>query len=463
MGSSNSIEKKLYYEEKILKGQMKPVSRDAYKIIDNQMDKFICKIYGINEKVGTGFFCKIPFPDEFKLIPVLITNNHILNENEILNDRIIKISLDDDKIKKDIKKYPERKSYTSSKYDTTIIEIFPDKDDIRNFLDLENNFTNSEKEYREREAYVLQYPKGNKCSVSFGNIIDINEFNIIHKCSTEHGSSGGPIILLNIFKVIGVHKGSSTSNFEFNLGTLLKFPINEFYSKFNDSIKINSKNEIHSETDLYSINNGIINNINEKKNDRNYLILVLGRTGVGKTTLINSILNYKNEKKISKYEPFTKGIKHYTNKNKNYNLDFLDTGGINYYQEKRDFYAINDEVNQFIQEKFKSKEPEKYIDCIWFCITWLKIENYEIEWIRFLRERFKGIPLLFVYTKAVDRTVVNSFKKYFKSYFNVEIIPIIAQRIELINSYYVEAYGIDELIKQTIQSCKKKSKNVTNN
>jgi hypothetical protein len=50
----------------------------------------------------------------------------------------------------------------------------------------------------------------------------------MHKCSTEYGSSGGPIILLNTFKAIGAHKGSSKYNFDFNLGTLLKYPILDF-------------------------------------------------------------------------------------------------------------------------------------------------------------------------------------------------------------------------------------------
>ena len=29
---------------------------------------------------GTGFFCKIPFPNNNHLLPVLITNNHVMNE-----------------------------------------------------------------------------------------------------------------------------------------------------------------------------------------------------------------------------------------------------------------------------------------------------------------------------------------------------------------------------------------------
>ena len=33
--------------------------------------------------VGTGFFSKIPFPDIFHFLPVLITCNHALDKNSI--------------------------------------------------------------------------------------------------------------------------------------------------------------------------------------------------------------------------------------------------------------------------------------------------------------------------------------------------------------------------------------------
>ena len=44
---------------------------------------------------GTGFLCKIPFPNQFKLLPVLITNNHILNIDDIKNNKIINISFNE--------------------------------------------------------------------------------------------------------------------------------------------------------------------------------------------------------------------------------------------------------------------------------------------------------------------------------------------------------------------------------
>ena len=54
--------------------------------IVNQMKKCVCKIYS-NSSTGTGFFTKIPYKNEF--IKVLITNNKILDENEIKNNNII--------------------------------------------------------------------------------------------------------------------------------------------------------------------------------------------------------------------------------------------------------------------------------------------------------------------------------------------------------------------------------------
>jgi len=52
---------------------------------------------------GTGFFCKIPFPDEFRLLPVFITCNHILDKKDIIPNKIINISMDDEQFEKTIK------------------------------------------------------------------------------------------------------------------------------------------------------------------------------------------------------------------------------------------------------------------------------------------------------------------------------------------------------------------------
>ena len=101
----------------------KPVTVEGTNTILEQMKKCICKIENGNDK-GTGFFCYIPF--ENKKLEVMITNNHVINEKIIKNNKVIKISNDDND--KRIINIEKRKIYTSEKYDTTIIPIYPEKD-----------------------------------------------------------------------------------------------------------------------------------------------------------------------------------------------------------------------------------------------------------------------------------------------------------------------------------------------
>ena len=66
-------------KESILTGYPNIISYESSKRIIKQMEKNICKIKIGNEQ-GTGFFCKIPFPNKDNMLPVLITNNHVINE-----------------------------------------------------------------------------------------------------------------------------------------------------------------------------------------------------------------------------------------------------------------------------------------------------------------------------------------------------------------------------------------------
>ena len=139
---------------------------DCSEEIINQMKKNICKIKA--EEQGTGFFCKVPFPDKDLMLKVLITNNHVINE-DILYKTDAKISI----FIKEEKKYKElnlndRIKYTNKEeeYDITIIEI-KENDGINNFLELDdkiiNGIINNESEnddYVDKTFYVIQYPEG---------------------------------------------------------------------------------------------------------------------------------------------------------------------------------------------------------------------------------------------------------------------------------------------------------------
>ena len=92
------------------------------KTITEQMESCICKLT-VNENQGTGFFCKIPFPDLNNLLPVFITNNHIIDKDYLYKNNS-KISL---KIKNENEEIcinlNERMKYTNKEYDITLIEI----------------------------------------------------------------------------------------------------------------------------------------------------------------------------------------------------------------------------------------------------------------------------------------------------------------------------------------------------
>ena len=91
-----------------------PISFENIEKILSQMKNCICKIYKNNGSTGSGFFCKIPYNNQSQLLTVLITNNHVLNENDLKNNNIIKYSLKDDKqIGKIIIDNKIRKIYTS--------------------------------------------------------------------------------------------------------------------------------------------------------------------------------------------------------------------------------------------------------------------------------------------------------------------------------------------------------------
>ena len=227
-------------QERYIENSPIPVSIKGTETILEQMIKSVCKIHNKGIK-GTGYFCKIPYPDPSNLFPVLITNNHILNIKDISYDSTITLSINDDEEFIDIK-IGSRKVYTSVEFDTTIIEIDLMKDqipiDFDDFLEIEENINKglTENLYSMHSIYCLHYPKGQNIEVSYGILSEVKENEIFHNCSTENGSSGSPILSLNTFKVIGIHCGPNT-NFNQNKGTFIQFPINEFCGVKNKKVK----------------------------------------------------------------------------------------------------------------------------------------------------------------------------------------------------------------------------------
>ena len=131
----------------LIKDSVNAISLQSTTKIKEQMETCIFKIFVPNSGMeGTGFFCLIPFQN--KNFPVMITNNHVLNEETLKKDQFIPIELNNLNIRIQIN--DNRKIYTNRKYDITIIEIIPEKDNIFNFLELDEEITfNRDIEYLE--------------------------------------------------------------------------------------------------------------------------------------------------------------------------------------------------------------------------------------------------------------------------------------------------------------------------
>ena len=203
-----------------------PLSKTDLK----QKSNYICKIVSRN-KLGTGFFCNIPY--EGKSIPVLITNYHIIDDNFIKDNKQLTIYINDDMKKINIS---NRKIYSSpaNEFDIMILKL-KKEDEIYNYLEIEKNIfkNNAANLFRNEPIYILHYPYSKGPSISYGNGIEkINEYDIKHLCNTDIGSSGAPILNTATDKIIGIHKGFIQKK-QFNIGTFLKFPLDELNKNSN--------------------------------------------------------------------------------------------------------------------------------------------------------------------------------------------------------------------------------------
>ena len=250
--------------EQLIENSPNPVSIEGTEKILFQMKKCICKIYNKNKK-GTGFFLKISFPGKNNPLYLLVTNNHILGESDLANGKIIETTINDDNLSRNIVIQNSRKRYTCSDLDITFVEIFPNIDKIKDFLELDEKINSNieilKKLYRNKSIYILNYLKGTKSHVSYGLLSYIKNGNLYHYCSTEYGSSGSPILSLDSNKVIGIHKGClRKENPESNVGIFIKIALNKFYSKYQnkggEKISENENYSFESEIKSYKNLNG---------------------------------------------------------------------------------------------------------------------------------------------------------------------------------------------------------------
>lgn len=192
----------------------------------------------------------------------------------------------------------------------------------------------------------------------------------------------------------------------------------------------------------------VLDAIAEKvRNLKTLNIIVAGKTGVGKSTLINAVFR-DNLAETGMGKPVTDHMRKITKKG--VPLAIYDTRGFELGKEVQE--QVKKEVVDTISKGLATKDVNKTIHCIWYCINTAsnRVEPEEIEWIKeFSREnQVTQVPIIVVLTQSFSKKHANEMKKVLldENLDVVQVIPVLAQDYEIDEEYVAKSYGLENLI-----------------
>ncbi len=235
--------------------------------------------------------------------------------------------------------------------------------------------------------------------------------------------------------------------------------------KFNDDIEELFLELFESENIKQIFLKNIINEIKKFKYNKKincYNIQIIGRTGVGKSTLINALLQSEVSStsfgRIGTYEtqefssikfPFIK---------------FIDTRGTEL-SSNNNIKVVEENTLNYIEKKLSEKDPNKTIHCLFYCISANRFEDIESEVLLKLRQKYKNgnLPIIIVYTQNYFEEDYEEMKNYINKKLKKNQETEIGDKVEDINFVGVVAKkkedknpsGLDKLLKYLKLKAKK--------
>ena len=185
-----------------------------------------------------------------------------------------------------------------------------------------------------------------------------------------------------------------------------------------------------------------INNLNKLN------IILVGKSGVGKSTLINSLFR-GNFSETGLGRPVTSEVRKI--EKKGYPMAIYDTPGFEL--SKGQQIKVKDQIMDIIKQGLNSNDINQAIHCIWYCINVggnHTFDSSELDWLRKLTEsnRETNVPIIVVLTQACPKSKAQQMKDLVESE-NLEIVkvvPVLAQDMNFDDEYIAKAYGLDKLV-----------------
>ena len=176
-------------------------------------------------------------------------------------------------------------------------------------------------------------------------------------------------------------------------------------------------------------------------------IVIMGKTGAGKSTLVNTVLGGKYAK-VGDGGAVTDRNQIYKKRINGTDFNLYDTVGLEIKS------SITQTTLKEIQHRItESTRDSSYsdINIVWYCINpnTSRFEDFEAELIRDFIYKYE-IPFIVVLTQAFSKIKVNSLKdSILLQYPELSIIPVLAETYET-DAIDIPPYGINSLIDRTI-------------
>ena len=190
-------------------------------------------------------------------------------------------------------------------------------------------------------------------------------------------------------------------------------------------------------------------------------IIIAGKTGVGKSTLINAVFRERLAE-TGFGRPVTSCMK--LIQKDGVPVSIYDTVGFELDEDKKE-KSIK-EITETIDEKIEGRNPAEFIHCLWYCVD-SGSDRFEEAEADFVNQMAKKIPVIIVITKAYLKGQAKKFRSAIDdANTDAKNICVVLAEPATDEDLFIHAYGVENLIDLTCsllpESAKQAWANVTN-